>query len=133
VCNLSEFDKLLGKMYGNIIESIDFLMIEHKIAVKLKRYETEEDFIYFDVVFDEVFGFAWLNDGPIIGEWDFLSLEQIDDVKRTEVSVKGWEAFFDRYKCYPKICLEIWDSILIIDCSTMSVNGVSYKLDFPTH
>lgn len=105
-------------------------MLQHSIFLDVVRnYDGTEE--QFKVILENVLSFVWINDcgetREILSEWDFLDLVSFDTVKDTAIRIIGDE-FASQYSANPNICIEIWNSVMLIEAKKIRIGEEEFKL-----
>ena len=124
-------DNIFSLFWGAQIEVLKFDIKHQTIYLKIKRNFNGDD-EWFDVMFEKVVSFSWVNS---VGEfrnqhsdWEYMDLTSFDSVIDSSIKYIG-DKFISKYESYPNICIEIWDSILLIEAMIINVNDQKYSLN----
>ncbi|WNC14271.1 hypothetical protein [Brevibacillus brevis] len=127
---MSKFEDMIGMLWGCRVYDYNVDMLQHRIYLDVVRnYDGTEE--KFEVVFKNVLSFVWINDcgetRKILSEWEFLDLVSFDTVSDTAIRIIGDE-FASQYCATPNICIEIWNSILLIEAEKVSIGNQEFVL-----
>ncbi|MEW9702973.1 hypothetical protein [Paenibacillus sp. SI8] len=127
---MNSLDQAMTKLWGCQIESYDFDLIGHKFDLTVRRSAGthNEDF---KVSVEGVVSFSWINGIDArrlqLSEWEYLDLATIDMTQDTKIKILG-DKFVSQFSASPNLCVEIWDSILLIEASVIKINEQKFNI-----
>lgn len=127
------FDEVLNKLWGTVIEKFNINMLEHVIELKLKSCENGIE-TNIDIVLKDVIAFCWINDSfnqdkdrRDLEKWDFISLESTQILNDSLVKVKI-EKIENNHFANPNVLFELWNSIFLVEAKSIVINGEVFDL-----
>lgn len=115
----------LNILWASAIEKPIFDILKKCIAINGMGQDS------YSLVFNGVCGLCWVNgrDGKIYEhyEWDFCELTSIAIISESNIFQKGHKQF-DDLRFQPNVIIEIWDTILLIEAFSLTLNGIEKKL-----
>lgn len=119
----------MGRFWGCRIGEHSINLLRHNIELEIIR--EDEEIETFQVILEDVVSFAWINNygnnRGVVCDWDYLDLVSFDTQEQTRIKIVGDE-FASKYSGYPNICLEIWDSVLLVEAKKLRIDGEVFIL-----
>lgn len=129
---MNDFTRLLEPLWSTTVESFNINMLKHTIELTVKSCDNNLE-TSLDVIFEDVVAYCWINDSFKQGEgrlgiekWNYIDLTSANYAKN-EIAITGgeWES---KFKAFPNIVLEMWDSMFLIEAKRLIIDGKSYTL-----
>lgn len=136
---LNEIQNILNELWAGVINFYKFDILKQTITFNITVNENEKKSKY-DIIFNGVSSYHFYEDSeerrlhPLDpDEGYYLELTSIELYKNgigniTTKSNLGWT---EQYYSNANFVLEIWNSILYIEASSIILNGVEYKVKLP--
>ncbi|OOC58721.1 YxiG family protein [Paenibacillus ihbetae] len=127
---MANLEELTSLLWGCEITSYKFNLEDHSISLEIKRVFNNETTV-FDVKLNEVCSFSWVNgmgdDRKKSYDWEYLDLVSFDTINDTKIHIMG-DSFLNQYSQAPNICLEIGNSVLLVEAKYLSINNERFEL-----
>ncbi|CAM4448776.1 YxiG family protein [Paenibacillus tarimensis] len=127
---MTNLEELTALLWSCEITSYKFNFENHSIQLEVKRVFDNETTV-FDVKLEEVCSFTWVNssgdDRKKLYDWEFLDLVSFDTISDTKIHIIGDE-FLSQYAQTPNICLEIGNSVLLVEANHITINNEKFEL-----
>lgn len=127
---MANLEELTSLLWGCEITSYKFNFEDHSISLEIKRVFDNETTV-FDVKLNEVCSFSWVNgmgdDRRKLYDWEYLDLVSFDTINDTKIHIMG-DSFLNQYIQAPNICLEIGNSVLLVEAKNLSINNERFEL-----
>ncbi|HEU4963418.1 MAG TPA: hypothetical protein VFV52_06085 [Bacilli bacterium] len=127
---MGDLEKLIPLLWGCEITSYHFDFETHAIRMEVKRVYDKE-ITLFHIELEDVCSFSWINgmgdDRKKLYRWEYLDLVSFDTVIDTKIHILG-DTFLSQYFQAPNICLEIGDSVLLVEANYLVVNNERFRL-----
>lgn len=128
---MTNLEKLTSLLWGCEIRTYNFNLENHAITMEVRRVYDKEETL-FNVILDEVCSFSWINDmdedRKKLFKWEYLDLVSFDTVTNTKINILG-DDFLNRYTQTPNVCLEIGNSVLLIEANSIIINNEKFQLN----
>ncbi|MCE5173712.1 hypothetical protein LQV63_31290 [Paenibacillus profundus] len=127
---MSNLEELISLLWGCEIISYKFDFENHTLALGVRRVYGEE-ITYFNVMLEEVCAFSWVNgmgkERKKLYNWEYIDLVSFELMSATNIHILG-DDFLSQYSSSPNICMEIGDSILLVEARYLSINNEKFDL-----
>ncbi|CAM3418860.1 MULTISPECIES: YxiG family protein [Paenibacillus] len=127
---MANLEELTSLLWSCEITSYKFNFEDHSISLEIKRVFNNETTV-FDVKLNEVCSFSWVNgmgdDRKKLYDWEYLDLVSFDTINDTKIHIMG-DSFLNQYSQAPNICLEIGNSVLLVEAKYLSINNERFEL-----
>lgn len=127
---MTKLEELTSLLWSCEITSYKFSFEDHSITLEVKRVFDNAKTV-FDVKLDEVCSFTWVNgtgdDRKKLYDWEFLDLVSFDTISDTKIHIMG-DDFLSQYSQTPNICLEIGNSVLLVEAKYLTINNEKFDL-----
>lgn len=127
---MANLEELTSLLWGCEITSYNFDFEDHSISLEIKRVFDNETTV-FDVKLNEVCSFSWVNgmgdDRRKLYDWEYLDLVSFDTINDMKIHIMG-DSFLNQYTQAPNICLEIGNSVLLVEAKNLSINNERFEL-----
>jgi hypothetical protein len=125
-----KLEELTSLLWSCEITSYKFNFEAHSITLQVKRV-FDNAITVFDVKLDEVCSFTWVNgmgdNRKKLYDWEFLDLVTFDTISDTKIHIMSND-FLSQYSQTPNICLEIGNSVLLVEAKYLTINNDKFKL-----
>jgi hypothetical protein len=123
-------DKLLRDkldiFWGSVITDFYVDYSKHYVKLKIIRYVGGNEF-HHEIMFSNLFSFAWIDENNSV-EWRYSELTSIHILEENDAEIRFDGERLNGLVSRPKILIEIWNSVLLIQAGKMIIDGEEFDL-----
>ncbi|OWR32522.1 hypothetical protein CDO73_02650 [Saccharibacillus sp. O23] len=123
-------EELTSLLWGCEITDYHFDLKNHSVSLNLKRVFNHTKTL-FEARMKGVCSFSWINaaadERKKVDDWEYIDLVSFDVISGVRMHIKG-DDFLNDYVQAPNLCLEIGDSVLLIEARFLCIDGEDFEL-----